>query len=189
MFKLYMTNTSDDEIATVYLPNSTLWFQPLQHFGVQGVKTWKYTARLRTMLHSVCTDTKKVLIPLHRPGHWVLMVLDLANKRCEHYDSNASGRGQAAAEIHTLKQAVAELLAEDESTSADLQWDEDFIPLRAVAQQGVSSDPGLDCGVFVLFWGICISQSIDLRTTKPFTQHDMPTLRKQAALAIKRGWF
>lgn len=176
-----------------YLPNSTLWFQKLAEGGYRSVKTWRATKLLRTWVralwhHSSQFAEDRILIPVHRPGHWVLICINLQQQRLEHYDSLHRGDSAAQAEFQTLRRLIEHMRREDNSKAArkKFEWAEDFIPGVAIPQQydlSAPSLPGVDCGVFATFFAIACREGIDL-TQEGDWQQSMVTLRKRIVLAV-----
>ena len=104
-----MTNCDDN---TLYLPNSTFWFDRLHKEGFAAVKTWKATKILTGYVRALWRKEGgkpegRVLIPIHRPGHWVLACINLTAQRLEHYDSRYRD-GSAAKAAGEQLQGVGE---------------------------------------------------------------------------------
>lgn len=137
-----------------------------------------------------------LLLPIHRfaSRHWVLMVLDLKHKTLTVLDSCLMGDYGSRSARKDIKrvQAYLDFLAAREG--GVIEWSNTFpstldktSPAVEVAQQyslGVPGSSGLDCGLFVLFYGAAITSGECLCSDAPFTQEDMPTLRQRAAQLV-----
>jgi hypothetical protein len=134
--------------------------------------------------HGVC-------IPIHVPGHWVLLVLDLPTATFTVYDSFAA-RGHPCS---TVEAAIGGLQARLSSMAASLSltiaWQPTVWAQRSgLAQQYDVADPtapGGDCLLFVACWSVCVIAGVtpDLLTIQ---QRHMECVRAQLLAAMLDGW-
>jgi len=189
-----MTNCDDN---TLYLPNSTFWFDRLHKEGFAAVKTWKATKILTGYVRALWRKEGgkpegRVLIPIHRPGHWVLACINLTAQRLEHYDSCYGSAAKAAGELQTIESLLRQLRGEDtlpKKKLRELTLEDHFIPGKDIPQQYKLSAPdeaGVDCGVFTIFYALACQHDIDI-TQQQDWQQDMATLRKRVVLGLHEG--
>ena len=184
-----ITNGSDH---VWYLPNSTLWFRMLQQGGYNSVKNWRATRLPKTWVRALWQRSSqyvedRILIPVHRAGHWVMICIDLNNRRLEHYDSLYQRASAAQAELRVLRCLIERIRREDQDKAArkGIKWAQDYIPGKEIPQQydvSAPSESGIDCGVFVTLFAIACREGIDL-TKEGDWQQDMGTLRQRVILA------
>ena len=182
--------------AAAYIPETiNLCIQMKQETSYQDLLKWDSSKALVHFVHlmqgqghsAATAGADYLLLPIHRPSHWVLMVLDLQNKTLTLLDSWAAGDAgakKAEADIERVR-AYLDYLAVRES-GVSIQWSNTF-PSVQVAQQYALDSPnesGVDCGLFTLFYGVAISSRASICRDAPFTQENMPTLRKRAAQLV-----
>jgi hypothetical protein len=144
--------------AATYIPESiNLCVQIKQGTSYQDLLQWDSSKALVHFVHllqgqghsAATSGADYLLLPIHRPSHWVLMVLDLQNKTLTLLDSLAAGDAgakKAEADIERGR-AYLDYLAVRES-GVSIQWSSTF-PSVQVAQQYDLDSPNescLDCG-------------------------------------------
>ena len=130
--------------------NFCLSMRQLQHAGearVRFLNTFTYvkiTRYMNTSSETIRTWFPKnilsyslMVFPIHKPGHWVLGVIDLRSQRISVYDSLHGRNGDIA---QNLALVAGALLGGPEKAAA---WPREF---PVVPQQR----NGIDCGVFML---------------------------------------
>ena len=128
-------------------------------------------------------DYQQILVPVNVGGsHWVLAVVDLADKEFVFMDSLRCGDG-ARGVIRTLRRWLADEVTEkygaEVMRALDIgSWETVENPAGMPRQTDSDS-----CGMFCL----ALAERRELGRTPDFTQGDMAVLRKRAALALYAG--
>jgi len=132
--------------------------------------------------HDAC---KYLAIPIHRPGHWVLAVLDVQKKQFWHLDSYQRGasENEARKELNTLQ-----AFFNHHAGQARVPWQKHMLLPTTCSQQYALTDqrpleerePGGDCGVFVIANAFALAED-HLQAVR---QADMRTIRARIALRL-----
>ncbi|UYI27868.1 sentrin/SUMO-specific protease SENP1 [Encephalitozoon cuniculi] len=119
--------------ATVYV-FSTFFYTTLSRRGVEWVQRW--TSGINIF------ENRLIYIPVHIPGHWMLMVFDVREMVLEHYDSMGNVYRDVARGVSGyLRDEWRRIHGKDPLISIRLKRK---IPLQR---------NGKDCGVFVCMFG------------------------------------
>ena len=156
--------------------------QQLRRFDYDGVKRWtrkvnffsydKIIIPINTGYYEKIKGTNKAEF---KGTHWVLVVINLRDKKFEYYDSMFSElRGKKILE-KMRRYVKAESLDKDEITHFDLSGFTDVLHREAPQQKN-----GTDCGVFTIKTAEHIIQDKQLS----FTQKDMSYFRKKICFDI-----
>ncbi|AFM98294.1 peptidase C48 domain-containing protein [Encephalitozoon hellem ATCC 50504] len=119
--------------ASVYV-FSTFFYAALSRRGIPWVQRW--TSRINIF------ESRLVYIPVHVPGHWILIVFDVRRRVLEHYDSMGSVYTEVVLRIlRYIKDEWSRIYRKEPFLSVDIKKK---IPLQR---------NGRDCGVFVCMFG------------------------------------
>jgi len=144
----------------------------LLHYNYDAVRRWGVKAGLNL------EDVDRIVVPVHAGNtHWVLVVIDVANRVFRFYDSlsTVDTHGVVGVLRRWLRDEIAARLGGDAATSWNVEaWKTDLDSSRPR-----QTDAG-SCGVFVLAAADCFA----LGTPLLFSQKDVPTLRQRIALAL-----
>uniref|UniRef100_A0A915E6R8 Ubiquitin-like protease family profile domain-containing protein n=1 Tax=Ditylenchus dipsaci TaxID=166011 RepID=A0A915E6R8_9BILA len=125
-------------------------------------------------------DYDILILPIHTPGHWSLVVLNLEKERLVYYDSL---HGDGTKHANLIKGFVAEYVVErgyatEDRSSYFLTVDPSNWLCCCPKQQN-----GFDCGVFVCKFAECVSRGSRMEYTQP----QMAVIRKKIAEEILGG--
>jgi sentrin-specific protease 1 len=123
-------------------------------------------------------DQDKVIIPVHHPGHWTILVVNFSKKRFEYYDTLGASTAEAAKAIATVKECFlryAVSIQKETSLSSFAQ----YIP---TIQQIPQQENGDDCGVFACTLADYLAQDVEFN----FTQADIPRFRLKMVRDIRQ---
>ena len=157
------------EIASKYSEQATYSFSTFFHSalrsrGVEWVQRW--TSNINIF------DNKLILIPIHVPGHWCLVVIDVEEMQLEYYDSLGNVDMQ-------IVDAVIEYLRAEWSKVNGNGFRISVKLMKDIPQQ----QNGTDCGVF-----ICMYARYRLeRCNKWFCSNQIKSLRKAMLNEIVAG--
>uniref|UniRef100_A0A915D2K6 Ubiquitin-like protease family profile domain-containing protein n=1 Tax=Ditylenchus dipsaci TaxID=166011 RepID=A0A915D2K6_9BILA len=116
-----------------------------------------------------------VLIPIHHPGHWALIVIQIGNKEIGYYDSlNNDGTKS----LHKIWEFLdTESMSRLKCGLEDSKW-------TYTSHQGIPlQQNGYDCGVFTCQYAECLSRGSSFN----FNQQYMSGFREQMVAEIKKG--
>jgi sentrin-specific protease 1 len=123
-------------------------------------------------------DQDKVIIPVHLPGHWTLLVVNFSKQLFEYYDTMGANKAQAAKAIATVMKCFLQYavsIRKETSLSSYAQ----YIPkIQQIPEQG----NGDDCGVFMCTLADYLAQDLDFN----FTQADIPRFRLKMVRDIRQ---
>jgi len=177
---------------SVVLALPTYWAEKLLNAPFDDIAGWRATTEsiaeaLPALLdqphsHDAC---KYLAIPIHRPGHWVLAVLDVQKKQFWHLDSYQRGasENEARKELNTLQ-----AFFNHHAGQARVPWQKHMLLPTTCSQQYALTDqrpleerePGGDCGVFVIANAFALAED-HLQAVR---QADMRTIRARIALRL-----
>ena len=158
---------------------SSFWLTKL-HVGQEGKYNFlncrRWLRRLPTdiLLHEI------LYFPIHKPGHWVLIVVLLREYKMIYLDSMGE-RGQSYLKV--VFRFLSDISRSDgfDSMRSEINWTFlDSDALHNLPQQ----DNGYDCGMFVLMFMRAISRRIPLVS---YTQQSMALCRQMVASEIRSG--
>lgn len=156
-----------DRFPKVYAFN-THFFDLLQR-GYARVRRW--TSKNKIDLFSF----DKIFIPVHKPQHWCLAVINIKEKKFEYYDS-LGGEGYSCLKL--LRDYVIQEHKDKKKCEIDLSDWQNYIPSNIPKQEN-----GYDCGVFLCKYADYASQNREFT----FKQKNMCYFRKRMILDIIRG--
>ena len=118
-----------------------------------------------------------IMVPIHRPGHWTLAVINMKQQRFEYYDSL---RGPPGFVFENLRRWLEDESLDKKGVSLDTTgWTEVVWKQGQTPQQRNS----WDCGMFLIRTADWLARGAVLS----FTQEDMEHLRRLTVLEILEG--
>ena len=118
-----------------------------------------------------------IMVPIHRPGHWTLAVINMKQQRFEYYDSL---RGPPGFVFENLRRWLEDESLDKKGVSLDTTgWTEVVWKQGQTPQQRNS----WDCGMFMIRTADWLARGAVLS----FTQEDMEHLRRLTVLEILEG--
>ncbi|KAH9412280.1 putative Ulp1 protease [Ordospora pajunii] len=143
---------------------STFFYSALRSRGVEWVQRWTSEVNI--------FDNKLIFIPVHVPGHWCLVVMDVEEMQLEYYDSLGT------ADMQVVDFVIEYLRAEWCRVCGD-GFKISIKPMKDIPQQ----QNGTDCGVFV-----CMYARYRLeKNSKWFRSNEIKSLRKAILHEIMAG--
>lgn len=121
----------------------------------------------------------KILLPVHLGNHWALAVVNIPRQRFEYYES--FGEGDILGVLPRLRRWIQDEHQDKRQTSLDVSEWTDYIPMRGEIPHQTN---GYDCGAFIVQYATHVVKRAHHDGAFPFTQRDMPCLRKRMLLAI-----
>jgi sentrin-specific protease 1 len=115
---------------------STFFYAKLVENGVRHVQRW--TAGENIFRHEL------IYIPVHLPGHWTFVAIDVPHNKIEYYDS-MGGEGREV--LHGIKRYCMAEWRRIYGTEAEFQ----MLVKKEIPRQ----TNGTDCGVFVCMYARC----------------------------------
>lgn len=165
----------------VWCTNS-FFFKKLCSRGYDGVRRWPQRAKVQ-----IWGDLERIIIPIHLPGHWVCVLVDLKALTLTLYDSMGSpGRRVMETIWEKFLQPCRRDMCGDELDRSKWSF---LSPRRSVPQQ----NNGHDCGVFMVCFATCLTDPfVGSKLGLPFdmiTQENMRYFRKQIGVNILRKYI
>ena len=169
-----------DEVLNAYLPlierkgrvacMTTFFFTKLSEGGYNYGAVRRWTRRRKLDIFSL----EQLLIPVHLGNHWTLGVVSFIDKTFYYLDALGGVHRPFAANMARYLRDEAQ----DKVGNANYITDDwKVMALRDIPLQ----ENGSDCGVFMALYATCMAHG---RRDFPFSQADMPTIRKHMALSI-----
>ena len=136
-------------------------YQDSGRYDYSNVRRWTLPKRLKYDV----LRCEKIYVPVHQAVHWVLVEIDVREKRISYFDSLL---GESAVTVKNLKRWIVD----EAKNKLDEDWDpdewEECYPKKIPLQKN-----GCDCGVFMIKFAEYLSSGAELA----FSQNHMDYFR------------
>lgn len=177
--RLHVKELFNDNIINIYFAMlqekrddlrcfNTFFCLKLKQNGYAAVKNWKICRNLFSV--------SSILIPVHFPGHWTLVKVDLKEKSIMFFNSLS---GSDDGYLRLIRGFIGQ-----KSQSEGLPFNENEWTLQT-AQNIPKQFNAVDCGVFVC----CYAKSLAFNVPFQFSQQDMDAKRRRITYEIVKGDF
>ncbi|KAJ1967516.1 hypothetical protein IWQ62_001811 [Dispira parvispora] len=143
---------------------NTFFYSTLQEYGYAKVRRWSRKTDI------FAKDL--VLIPVHLPGHWTCVVVDMHSKRINYYDSMLGSNRKG---FDVIRSYLAQEYTAKKGGEFDFTGWQDCAPKDIPQQRN-----GYDCGVF----SCTFAEYASRREPFDFTQDHMPYIRRRMMYEI-----
>mmetsp|Transcript_34601 Transcript_34601/g.82067 ORF Transcript_34601/g.82067 Transcript_34601/m.82067 type:complete len:516 (-) Transcript_34601:165-1712(-) len=145
-------------------------------YNFSGVRRWTREARLRSMLQESRSilECDKVFVPIHKPSHWCMAVIDLTKRTLCYYDSL---HGRDAKCLECLARYIEDEAKDKNGDVLDTSGWPRLFPSSIPRQRN-----GFDCGMFAVKFADYESRGCDFN----FSQEHMPYFRKRMVCELMR---